>query len=336
MRNRRTFLKKTGFCLTALASTSPFSAATTSYFNFMNIQPTFDVIIIGGSNAGLSAGLTLGRAMRQVLIIDSGNPCNKQTPHSHNFLTQDGRKPAEMLEIAKAQVLSYPTVRYASGTVTAAGGSNQQFEATTAEGQRYRAKKLLFATGVRDIMPDIEGFATCWGVSVIHCPYCHGYEFKGQPTGILMNGDAAVEFSRFIHNWTDALTLFTNGKATFSAEGRQQITRRQVRIVEKEIKSLEHENGYLKGIRFADGSRQPLDALYARPAYEQHCQLPGQLGCTFTQGGHLAVDAAQMTSVAGIYAAGDNATPMRSVAGAVAAGMVAGAMLNNALIAESD
>ena len=302
----------------------------------MDIQPTFDVIIIGGSNAGLSAGLTLGRAMRQVLLIDSGNPCNKQTPHSHNFLTQDGRTPAGMLEIARAQVLAYPTVRYASGTVTAAGGSNQHFEATTADGQRFRARKLLFATGVRDIMPNIEGFATCWGVSVIHCPYCHGYEFKGQPTGILANGDAAVEFSRFIHHWTNDLTLFTNGPATFPAEARQKITRRKVRIVEKEIKSLEHENGYLKGIRFADGSGQPLDALYARPAFAQHCKLPGQLGCALTEGGHLRVDDARMTSVAGIYAAGDNATPMRSVAGAVAAGMLAGAMMNNALIAESD
>jgi thioredoxin reductase len=302
----------------------------------MDIQQTFDVIIIGGSNAGLSAGMTLGRAMRQVLIIDSGNPCNKQTPHSHNFLTQDGRQPAEVLEIAKAQVLSYPTVQYVSGTVTAAGGSNHNFEVTTSDGRHFRATKLLFATGVRDIMPDIEGFATCWGISVIHCPYCHGYEFKGQPTGILMNGDLAVDFSRFIHNWTDQLTLFTDGKATFSAEGRQKITRRKIRIVEKEIKSLEHENGYLKGIRFADGSRQPLDALYARPAFEQHSKLPGQLGCSLTEGGHIRVDDAKMTSVAGIYAAGDNATPMRSVAGAVAAGMVAGAMMNNAFIEERD
>ncbi len=331
---RRTFLKKTGFCLAALAATSPFPAVTT--LHSMDIQQTFDVIIIGGSNAGLSAGMTLGRAMRRVLIVDSGNPCNKQTPHSHNFLTQDGRTPAELLAIAKAQVLAYPTVQYASGTVTAAAGRNPDFGVTTADGRHFRARKLLFATGVRDIMPDIAGFAACWGVSVIHCPYCHGYEYKGQPTGILMNGDVAVDFSRFIHHWTNELTLFTDGKATFSAEGRQKITRRGIRIVEKEIQSLEHENGYLQGIRFADGSRHPLDAVYARPATEQHTGLPKQLGCTLTEGGHIQVDDAKMTSVAGIYAAGDNATPMRSVANAVAAGMVAGAMMNHALIAESD
>ncbi len=302
----------------------------------MDIQQAFDVIIIGGSNAGLSAGLTLGRALRRVLIIDSGNPCNKQTPHSHNFLTQDGRKPVEMLETARAQVLSYPTVQYVSGTVTAAGGSNNHFEVTTSDERRFRARKLLFATGVRDIMPDIEGFAASWGKSVIHCPYCHGYEFKGQPTGILMNGDMAVDFSRFINNWTDQLTVFTNGKATFSAEGRERITRRKVRIVEKEIKSLEHESGYLKGIRFADDSRQPLNALYAHPAFEQHSKLPEQLGCTLTEGGHIQVNDAKMTSVPGIYAAGDNTTPMRVVAGAVAAGVMAGAMLNQEFIGEGD
>jgi thioredoxin reductase len=171
---------------------------------------------------------------------------------------------------------------------------------------------------------------------VIHCPYCHGYEYKGQPTGILMNGEAAVDFSRFIHNWTNELTLFTNGKATFSAEGREKITRRKIRIVEKEIKSLEHKNGYLNGILFTDGSRQPLDALYARPAFEQHSNLPGQLGCSITEGGHIKVDDAKLTSVAGIYAAGDNSSPMRSVAGAVAAGMMAGAMLNQEFIRERD
>jgi thioredoxin reductase len=151
-----------------------------------------------------------------------------------------------------------------------------------------------------------------------------------------MNGEAAVEFSRFIRNWTGQLTLFTDGQATFPAEAREQITRRQVRIVEKEVKSLEHENGYLQAICFADGSRQPLDALYARPPFEQHSPLPGQLGCALTEAGHIRVDGSQMTSVAGIYAAGDNATPMRSVAGAVAAGMVAGAMMNHALIGEGD
>ncbi len=302
----------------------------------MNHQQAFDVIIVGGSNAGLAAGMTLGRALKQVLIIDGGNPCNKQTPHSHNFLTQDGRRPAELLQIATAQVLAYPTVQLVSGTVTTADGSNGDFGVTTADGQRFRARKLLFATGIKDLMPAIQGFAPCWGISVIHCPYCHGYEYKGQETGILMNGEAAVELGTFIRNWTGRLTLYTHGKATLSAEGRQQLARRNIPIVEKEIRRLEHENGYLKSVLFTDGTRQPLDALYAKPAFEQHSPLPGQLGCSLTEGGYIQVDEFKKTTVPGIYAAGDNTTPMRSVAGAVAAGTMAGAMLALEIIRESD
>jgi thioredoxin reductase len=300
----------------------------------MNYPQAFDVIVIGGSYAGLAAGMSLGRALRKVLIIDSGNPCNKQTPFSHNFLTGDGLPPAELTRIAKEQVLAYPTVQFANGTVTAADGRNLDFTVITAEGQRYRARKLLFATGVKDLLPAIDGFAPCWGISVIHCPYCHGYEYRGQPTGILMNGDPAVELSAFIGNWTDQLTLYTNGTATFSPEGRAQITRRNVRIVEQEIKSLEHDHGHLRRIVFADGSHRPVTALYARPPLEQHCKLPAQLGCALTEGGLLQVDDFKKTTVAGIYAAGDNSTMMRSVAGAVAAGTTAGAMLNHEIIRE--
>ncbi len=300
----------------------------------MEHPQAFDVVVIGGSHAGLAAGMTLGRALKRVLILDSGNPCNKQTPFSHNFLTQDGRPPAELLRIARDQVLAYPTVQFASGTVTAADGRDSDFTVTTAEGGRYRSRKLLFARGVKDILPGIEGFAPCWGISVIHCPYCHGYEYRGQATGILMNGDPAVEFSAFIGNWTDQLTLFTDGAATFSPEGRQQITRRNVRIVEQKITGLEHENGHLRRMVLADGSRYPVAALYARPPLEQHCKLPAQLGCALTEGGYIQVDDFKKTTVAGIYAAGDNATMMRSVAGAVAGGMMAGAMLNHEMIRE--
>jgi thioredoxin reductase len=301
----------------------------------MDNQETFDVIIIGGSNAGLAAGLTLGRSLKKVLIIDSGKPCNRQTPHSHNFLTHDGRKPAELLQIARSEVLRYPTVQFMSDTVTGGGGSNHDFEVSTAGGQHLRATKLLFATGVRDIMPDLEGFAACWGVSVIHCPYCHGYEYRGEATGILLNGEPAVDFGLLIRNWTDQLTLFTNGKATFSPEGREKLTRRGISVVEKEISRLEHENGHLTHLVFTDGTRTPLAALYARTAFEQHCPLPVQLGCALTEDGYIRVDDFKKTSVAGIYAAGDNSTMMRSVASAVAAGTLAGAMLNHEMIHES-
>ena len=159
-----------------------------------------DVAIIGGSYAGLSAALALGRARRQVVVLDSGRPCNRQTPQSHNFLTQDGSTPAALAATARAQVLAYPTVQIRDEAAVAATGENNDFTIITASGAVVRARKLLFASGIRDIMPDLPGFAESWGISAIHCPYCHGYEYRDQPTGILANGDVAAEMGPLIRN----------------------------------------------------------------------------------------------------------------------------------------
>ncbi|QJD97137.1 NAD(P)/FAD-dependent oxidoreductase [Mucilaginibacter robiniae] len=303
----------------------------------MENQTNFDAIIIGGSSAGLSAGMALGRALKKVLIIDSGLPCNRQTPHSHNFITHDGWKPSEIMEVAKNELLAYDTVMFSPGLVTEVTDNNGNFKVTVAnQSIQYIAKKMLFATGVKDIMPNIPGFADCWGISVIHCPYCHGYEYRGKKTGILMNSELAADFAKFIRNWTPDLTLFTNGKAKLTPEQQEQTLKRNIQIVEKTISSLQHENGHLKSINFTDGTVHLLDALYGRQPFEQHCSIPEHLGCTMTEQGYIQVDEFKKTSVAGIYAAGDNTTPFRSVAAAVAAGNLAGAMINHEIINESE
>jgi thioredoxin reductase len=178
----------------------------------------FDVIIVGGSSAGLSAGMALGRAARKVLIIDSGKPCNQPTPHSHNFFTRDGQTPHEILTIAREQTLKYPTVTLLNGEAAQAKKTEEGFEISTASGDIFNAKKLILAHGIKDQLPSIPGFAECWGVSVIHCPYCHGYEYKDQPTGIFANGEIGFEMAKLISNWTKDLTVFTNCKSTISAE----------------------------------------------------------------------------------------------------------------------
>lgn len=292
----------------------------------------FDVVIIGGSYAGLSAAMALGRAIRQVLIIDSGKPCNRQTPHSHNFITHDGAKPAEISALAKAQVMAYPTVRFENDTVVEVTGTNNQFSIVTARQKAFTGKKIIFATGVRDLMPEMPGFAESWGISVIHCPYCHGYEYRGQDTGILMNGEGALEFVKLINNWTQKLTLFTNGKAAFDKTVFHEISNPDFKIVEKEIKELIHAGGYLNEVVFKDGSREKLDALYTRLPFEQHTDLPARLGCQINDLGYLRIDEFNKTSIPGIFAAGDNTIRFRSVAAAVAAGTVAGAFANHELI----
>ncbi|SEL43339.1 Thioredoxin reductase [Chitinophaga rupis] len=299
----------------------------------MEHKQTLDVIIIGGSYAGLSAAMALGRALRQVLIIDSGKPCNRQTPHSHNFLTQDGATPAAIAALGREQVLAYPTVQLKQGKVVNAVQKDNAFVVTTETGEQFTAAKLLLATGVQDIMPPIPGFAECWGISVLHCPYCHGYEVKNTPTGVLANGEMAFEFSRMIRHWTKQLTLFTNGPAALKDEQMAQLKDWNVPVQEQPVANIIHEKGYLQTIQLQDGSAHPLTALYTRPATPQQ-DIVQSLGCTLTENGYVVIDDFQQTTVPGVYAAGDNTTMFRAVSVAVAAGTKAGAMMNKTLIEE--
>ena len=299
----------------------------------MENQSDFDVLLIGGSYAGLAAAMALGRSLRRVLVLDSGQPCNRMTPHAHNFLTQDGRPPAAVAAEARAQVLAYPTVQLVGEAAVAATGADGDFLVTTATGRVARGRKLLFATGVRDILPPQPGVAECWGISAIHCPYCHGYEYRGQPTGTLLNGDAALQHAQLLRQWTSQLTIFTNGPATFTPEQRAQLAAAGVGTEETPVQALRHHAGQLTHVALADGRQVPLAALYIRPGMEQHCLLPRALGCAYTEAGYLQVDTMQKTTVPGIYAAGDATTMMRAVSMAVAGGGLAGAMLNHELLA---
>lgn len=300
----------------------------------MTDNNNFDVIIIGGSYAGLSAAMALGRSIRNVLIIDSEEPCNRQTPHSHNFITQDGEKPSAIAEKAKAQVLNYSTVKFQNDLAVNGMKTEKGFAITTKTGKEFTAKKLLFATGIKDIMPDIKGFAACWGISVIHCPYCHGYEVKNEKTGILANGNFAFHYAQLVRNLTKDLTIFMNGKADFSAEQSAKFKQHNISVIEKKIVSLKHENGKVRQIIFKDHSTFELKAIYSRPAFEQRCKLPETLGCQLTEQGLLEVDMFQKTTIENVFACGDNASPMRSVAYAVATGNIAGAMLNKGMTEE--
>jgi thioredoxin reductase len=295
----------------------------------------FEVIIIGGSYAGLSAAMALGRSLRTVLIIDSGLPCNRQTPYSHNFLTQDGAKPAAIAAEAKAQVLRYNTVQFLNGLAVEGRQVEKGFIITTEAGETFQAKKLIFATGVKDIMPHIKGFTECWGISVVHCPYCHGFEIKGKKTGILANGPRAVHLASLVNNLTQDITIFTMGKSDFSPEDLGKFSQHNIKIVEAVISEVQHDHGELNQVIFDDGSRLALDALYAAVPFTQHSDLPKILGCEFTEQGYISIDGFQHTTVKGVYACGDNSVMMRSVANAVYSGNFAGAMVNKELTEET-
>lgn len=298
----------------------------------MKTNNKYDVIIIGGSYAGLSAAMALGRAIRNVLIIDSGKPCNRQTPHSHNFLTQDGNTPESIARVSKAQVMQYPTIEFMEDQVIRVEGENDRFTVYNLEGQAFAARKVLFATGIKDLMPEIKGFADCWGISVIHCPYCHGYEYRNEQTGILANGDQAFEFARLINNWTKKLTVFTNGASTINESQREQLLQLNISVIETAVQEIRHTDGFLQELLFGDGSSSKMTALYAKIPFEQHSNIPAKLGCQMTDTGYIQTDDFQKTSIPGIYAAGDNSTMVRSISMTVGTGTKAGAFINHELI----
>lgn len=290
----------------------------------------FDVIIIGGSYAGLSASMALGRSLRSVLIIDAGSPCNKQTPHAHNFITHDGDTPVQIATLARNQVLAYDSVQFVYDEVVNGSGEDGKFKITTSSGDHFQAKKLLFATGLKDTHT-VKGFDACWGISVLHCPYCHGYEVRNQKLGVVANGEHAFHMSKLVFNLSKKVTLYTNGQSTLTEEQSKKLAMQSISIVEDEILEALHSNGQVTHLVFKNDLKAPVDALFVKPDIQQHCKVPEKLGCILNEHGLLQVNNFQQTTIQGVYAAGDNCSMMRALSVAVASGGVAGAMLNKEL-----
>jgi len=296
-------------------------------------EKQFEVIIVGGSYAGLSAAMTLGRSLRKTLIIDSGKPCNRFTPHSHNFITQDGNSPSKISSLAKGQVLKYPTVKFISDTVIDVINKGNFFEVYT-DSKKIQTKKILFASGIKDMLPDIKGFKECWGKSLLHCPYCHGYEVKEEKTGILANGDIGYDLFKLIQNWTEKLTILTNGPKEFTDEQIEIIKKFDVSVIEEKIKEIIHVKGQLEKVVFTNDTSINLNIIYSKVKFEHNISIPEKLGCEFSDDNYLSIDFQNKTNIKGVYAAGDNTSPLRTVARATSEGNKAGIFINKALIDE--
>lgn len=323
--DRRTFLRYTG------ASVPILFLPSFMHTPLMQNENLLDVVIVGGSYAGLSAAMALGRARRNTVVVDAGEPCNRFTPASHNFLTQDGVAPAAIAVAAKAQVERYPTVSFRQGLAHAVQVEGEGFRVELADGNVLRARRVLLATGIRDQLPEVPGVADCWGKSVIHCPYCHGYEYADQPTAMLLQGPIAMHLGAMLPQWTSELHLLGADNAGLDAEQRSKLGQLGIRLHGADLAECIHVGGALEAVRLSDGTRLPVRALYIRPAFEV---LPGGLAAlapALTEHGHVQADVMQRTSVPGLYAAGDLTSPMRSVANAVAQGNMAGAAINGEL-----
>lgn len=296
-----------------------------------------DAIVVGGSFAGLSAAMQLARARRRVLVVDAGLPRNRFARHSHGFLGQDGRPPAEILSSARAQVLAYPTARLRADEATHAAAEDGAFAVTLASGAVVRGRRLVLATGVVDELPDLPGLRERWGTSVLHCPYCHGYEVGDGRLGVLAVSEGSVHQALLLPDWSADVTLFTNGAVEPTAEQGAALAARGVRVERRRVLAVAGDGDALAGLRVADAAGDevvPLDALFTGSRTRMASPLAGQLGCAFDDGPFgpvIRTDGRKETTVAGVFAAGDAARVPHNATWASADGVTAGVFAHQSL-----
>ncbi len=289
----------------------------------------FDLIIVGGSYAGMAAALQLVRARRSVLVIDAGSRRNRFADSSHGFLTQDGNSPAAIAATAKAQLLAYPTVQWLDASAISASKTQTGFQVNT-EQQSYQARRLILATGVTDQLPEVPGLAERWGKSIFHCPYCHGYELEQGPIGVLAASPLALHHALMLPDWGPT-TLFTNECFEPDAEQKAQLLARGVAIEPGKVLQISAK----ADVQLSNGKVLKMAGLFTQPTTTVNSPLAQQLGCQFEQGplgAFIQTSASKETTVAGVFASGDNARMAGSVAIAIGDGSLAGAMAHQSLL----
>ncbi len=295
----------------------------------------YDVIIVGASFAGQSAAIQLARARLRLLVVDAKRPRNRFASSSHGFLGQDGRPPATIIADAAKQLEKYETVDLLEGSATSAAPCPGGFALSLKNAPDVTARRLILATGVQDILPELPGLRERWGVSVLHCPYCHGYELNKQPVGVLARNEAiAMHQAMLLPDWGPT-TLFTQGAFTLSADQEAALTARGVSIEQAPVAALLGEGPALEAVRLADGRSIPLAGLFLAPQTRLASDLAQRLDCAIKEGplGPLInVNERQQTSIPGVFAAGDAASPMANAALAAASGVLAAVGAHHSLI----
>nr|WP_231679390.1 MULTISPECIES: NAD(P)/FAD-dependent oxidoreductase [unclassified Citromicrobium] len=296
----------------------------------------YDVIVVGGSFAGMSAAMQLARARQKVLVIDAGMPRNRFADEAHGFLGQDGRAPAAIMREARRQMLHYPTVEITSGEALAARALGEGFVIELADGSEHRGKRLVLATGVADELPPIPGMRERWGATVLHCPYCHGYEIRDHPLGVIAAHPMSAHQALLIPDWGPT-TFFTQGEFEPEPAELEGFAARQITIERTPVVELLGTAPALDGVRLADGRLIEVAAVFTAPRTKAATPLAAMLGCEHEDGPtgpHIKVDQWGATSVAGVWAAGDAATPMHNATLASAAGVLAGIGAHQASVRE--
>jgi thioredoxin reductase len=293
-----------------------------------------DAIIIGGSFAGLSAAIYIARTRRSVCIVDTGLPRNRFATHSHGFFAQDGSEPGAMLTTARSQVAAYPTTSFVEAEATSAAAQADGFSVKLATGDVIESARLVLAFGISDELPPIPGIAEHWGRSVVICPYCHGFEFSGQRLGVLYSSPMSVHQAMLVAEWGPT-TLYLNGAAEPDAESLAELQKREVAIEPTPVRALHGDGSQLSAIELEDGRSVGTDALFVGPRNHLNSDIAQQLGCELDEGPFGSIvrtDDMKMTTVSGVYAAGDITRSAHNVTWASADGVTAGTAVHRSLV----
>jgi thioredoxin reductase len=293
-------------------------------------EPVYDVVVVGGGAAGLSAALVLGRARRRIVVVDAGAPRNAPAAHMQGFLSRDGMPPADLLAAGRVEATGYGVELVEDQVLTIAVG----FIVRLAGGRVLKARRILIATGVRDELPEIPGVSERWGRDLLHCPYCHGWEVRDQAIGVLGTQPGSVDHAQLVRQWSDDVAFFVHTYDLTAAE-QVELEARGVRIVRGEIARLVVEDERLAGVELSDGQVIARTAVFIRPRNVPHADgLLSGLGCDVDQAGFVTVDGTGRTSTFGVWAAGNVVDPRAQVITAAGAGSAAAIAMNADLVQE--
>jgi thioredoxin reductase len=295
-------------------------------------QEAYDVVIIGGGPAGLSAGLWLARYRRRTIVVDAGDPRNAETWAVHGYPGVDEVAPYELRRRLREQAITAGS-EIRAAMVNAVEGREDDFRVTLSDGHELRARRVLLCTGLKDILPEIPGFDELYGKSIWHCPDCDGPGVQGKKVGIIGWGTAIAKYALYFLVWTDQLTVLTHSHdRDMSPEALEALAEQGIRVDKRAITRLDGENGKLRCVVYHDGEEEPFDALFFHIATGAGSTLPQDMGCTIDAEGILEVDKDFATTVPGVYAAGDITPGTRLVVRAAYEGTRAAMGIHKSLI----
>jgi thioredoxin reductase len=290
----------------------------------------YDVVIVGGGPAGLSAALVLGRARRRVLVCDAGQPRNRHSHGLHGYLTRDGTPPLEFLRLGREELQQYG-IAPRSVTVHDVVRRPDGFDVLLEGDERVHTQVVLLASGVRDDVPQIPGVEACYGVSVHHCPYCDGWEHRDKTIAVLGETSSPAGLALSLKTWSNRIVAFTNGRVRLSAAQRRQLDEHGIALRQDRIASVAHDDGRLTGVVMARGETVACEAMFFTAPQRQQCDITKRIGCEFTRKGTVKTDHLGATCVPGIYVVGDASRDVQFVIVAAAEGAKAGVAINKAL-----